>query len=557
MIPALISQRNNCRNCYKCIRHCPVKSIRFSGNQASVMEEDCVLCGQCYTICPQSAKSIRSDIETAKVLLSENATVAASIAPSFAAYYPGYSVTSLEKALKQMGFHIVEETALGAALVARKYDALLEAREGKPLISSCCPTVNLLIQKHYPEALPFLAHVKTPVEAHCSLIKQQHPSAKVVFIGPCISKKSEADQEDGAIDLALTFEELDRWMEEKGVLLEAMPDISSTQGRSRLFPITGGILQTMKKPPSYQYLAVDGIENCISAIKDLAEGQLENCFVEMSACAGSCVGGPLMVHKGRAPIRKTLAVQRYAGKDDYPAPEACCQLEQDYPYLGKSRMRPGALDLENILRQMGKNSPAEELNCGGCGYDTCREKAIAVFQGKANYAMCLPFLKEKAESFSDNIISSTPNSIIVLNENLEVQQINRAALCLMGISHAGHVMGEPVVRILDPSPFVCVLQSGKGMPQRSIYLAEYAKYVEQTILYDREYHILICLMRDITEEELARKKREDISRKTINTADQVVEKQMRIVQEIASLLGETAAETKIALTQLKESFIDE
>lgn len=557
MTPALISQRNNCRNCYKCIRHCPVKSIRFSGNQASVMEDECILCGNCFTICPQGAKAIRNDTNAAKTLIAENDLVAVSVAPSFAAYYPGYGIASLEKALKRLGFSLVGETALGAALVAKEYDALLEARDGKPLISSCCPTVNLLIQKHCPEALPFLDHVMTPVEAHCSVIKRQNPNAKTVFIGPCISKKSEAGQGSGLIDLALTFGDLERWMREEEIELEPVPDPDIRGGRSRLFPTTGGIIRTMAKPAPYQYLAVDGIDNCINAIRDLAEGHLEGCFIEMSACAGSCVGGPLMVQKARTPVRGVMAVNSYAGNTDYPIPETGEGLDRDYPYLGKGRKQPDPEEIQDILHRMGKNSPEDELNCGGCGYDTCREKAAAVFQGKANYAMCLPFLKEKAESFSDNIINNTPNSIIVLDETLEVQQINRAAMKMMNITHADHVMGEPVVRILDPSPFLGVLDSGAGIPERKAYLAEYGKYVEQTILYDREYHILICLMRDITEEERTREKREVISRKTIETADQVVEKQMRIVQEITSLLGETAAETKIALTQLKESFIDE
>ena len=206
---------------------------------------------------------------------------------------------------------------------------------------------------------------------------------------------------------------------------------------------------------------------------------------------------------------------------------------------------------------MGKMKPSDELNCGSCGYDSCREKAIAIYQGKAEISMCLPYLKDKAESFSDNIVNNTPNGIIVLNEKLEVQQINAAAREIMNIRSSSDILGDQVVRILDPGVFMEVLQSGRDSKPQRLYLAEYKKYVEQTVIYDGSYHLLICIMRDVTDEESQREKKEVISRRTIETADKVVDKQMRIVQEIASLLGETAAETKIALSKLKESISDE
>ncbi len=206
---------------------------------------------------------------------------------------------------------------------------------------------------------------------------------------------------------------------------------------------------------------------------------------------------------------------------------------------------------------MGKTKPSDELNCGSCGYNTCREKAVAIYQGKAEISMCLPYLKDKAESFSDNIVRNTPNGLIVLNEKLEVQQINRAALKIMNIRSASDVLGDGVVRILEPNDFLEVLNSGRNIHNKRVYLAEYEKYVEETIIYDKDYRLLVCIMRDVTEEETVRKKKESISRQTVEIADHVVDKQMRIVQEIASLLGETAAETKIALFKLKESISDE
>ena len=210
-----------------------------------------------------------------------------------------------------------------------------------------------------------------------------------------------------------------------------------------------------------------------------------------------------------------------------------------------------------VFREMGKFKPSDELNCGSCGYNSCREKAIAIIQGKAEISMCLPFLKDKAESFSDTIVNNTPNGLIVLNENLEVQQINRAARKIMNIRSESDVLGEPVIRILDPTVFLNVKNSGRTVRGQRVYLAEYKRYVEQTVVYAPDSHMLIGIMRDITDEEIEKEKKAKINKHTVEVADTVVEKQMRIVQEIASLLGETAAETKIALTKLKESIGDE
>ena len=218
---------------------------------------------------------------------------------------------------------------------------------------------------------------------------------------------------------------------------------------------------------------------------------------------------------------------------------------------------PSDMEIMNILRQMGKFKPSQELNCGSCGYNTCREKAIAIIQGKAEISMCLPFLKDKAESFSDTIVNNSPNGLIVLNENLEVQQINTAARKLMNIRSANDILGDQVIRILDPAVFMNVLRTGRDVRDERVYLAEYKRFVEQSVVYDKDSHLLIAIMRDITDEQNEREKKESISRQTIEVADKVVDKQMRIVQEIASLLGETAAETKIALAKLKESIQDE
>ena len=558
MSECLTLKKSNCKNCYKCIRHCPVKSIRFSGNQAHIIGNECILCGQCFVVCPQNAKQIVDETEKVKVLIQSGAPVYASIAPSFIANYHGIGINGIRKALIKLGFAGAEETALGATVVKTEYEKMLADGTKDVLISSCCHSVNLLIQKYYPSLLPYLADVMSPMQAHCSDIKKRFPDAKTVFIGPCVSKKDEAEHYEGIVDAVLTFEELTEWLKAERIDLEADLDVDD-ESRARFFPTTGGILKTMaNRTPDYTYMAIDGVDNCIAALKEIEQGNVHKCFIEMSACAGSCVGGPVMEKYHRSPIIDYQSVADYAGKKDFKVTQPdSLDLKKHFEPIERRYGAPSESEIQDILKKMGKNRPEDELNCGSCGYDTCREKAIAIYHGKAEISMCLPYLKDKAESFSDCIVSNTPNALIVINDALEVQQINPAARKILNIRYSSDVLGDQVVRILDPKPFLQVLESKRAVRNRRSYLAEYDKYVEQTIIYDPNYHMLLCIMRDITEQETEREKREKLRNQTVETADNVVDKQMRIVQEIASLLGETAAETKIALTKLKESISDE
>ena len=558
MSDCLTLKKSNCKNCYKCIRHCPVKSIRFSGNQAHIIGNECILCGQCFVVCPQNAKEIVDETEKVKVMLQSGDPVIVSLAPSFAANYENVGIDSMRTALKKLGFYDVEETAIGATIVKKEYDRILAEDERDVVISSCCHSVNLLIQKYFPSCLEYLADVVSPMQAHCNDIKSRYPTAKTVFIGPCVAKKDEAQHYEGIVDAVLTFEDLTEWFKSENIELEKVKE-SNEKSLARLFPTTGGILKTMAcDQPKYSYMAVDGVENCIAALKDIESGSVHNCFIEMSSCAGSCIGGPVMEKYHRSPVKDYMAISDFAGKEDFDVDMPVSRLlKKNFEFIERRSQMPADSEITQILRQMGKFKPSDELNCGSCGYNTCREKAIAIYQGKAEISMCLPFLKDKAESFSDTIVKNTPNGLIVLNETLEVQQINTAAMKIMNLRSASDVLGDQVIRILDPKPFLDVLKSGRAVDNQRVYLAEYNRYVEQTIVHDREYHLLICIMRDVTDEQTEREKKESISRQTVEIADNVVDKQMRIVQEIASLLGETAAETKIALAKLKESISNE
>ena len=554
----LTLKKSNCKNCYKCIRHCPVKSIRFSGNQAHIIGNECILCGHCFVVCPQNAKEIVKKTKKVRVLIQSGDPVVVSLAPSFVANYDGVGIESMREALKKLGFYDVEETALGATLVKREYDRILKEEDRDIVISSCCHSINLLIQKYFPRELPYLADVLSPMQAHCEDIKRRIPGAKTVFIGPCVAKKDEAEYYEGIVDAVLTYEELTNWLKKEGIELRQEKSLDQ-HSLARFFPTTGGILKTMvKDAPNFTYMALDGVENCIAALKEIEQGRIHHCFIEMSACVGSCAGGPVMEKYGRSPLKDYLAVSGYAGDKDFEIEQPeIRELRKRFEPIEHRAGTPSEVEIRDILREMGKFKPSQELNCGSCGYDTCREKAIAIYQGKAEISMCLPYLMQKAENFSDTIARNSPNGILMLNDQLEVQQINPAALKILNLRSESTVLGDQVVRILDPTPFLKVKTTGRGIFHERTYLAEYDCTVEQTIVPAEDGRMLLCIMRDVTREEETRRQKEEISRQTAEVADKVVDKQMRIVQEIASLLGETAAETKIALSKLKESIANE
>ena len=448
------------------------------------------MCGQCFVVCPQDAKQIVSEVGKVRVMLQSGAPVVASLAPSFIANYAGSGIEEMREALKKLGFYDAEETALGATVVKREYDRMVAEENRDIIISSCCPSVNLLIRRYYPALLGYLAPVMSPMQAHCADIKRRIPGAKTVFIGPCVAKKEEA-QECGEVDAVLTFDELTEWLNQENITVQPASELKKG-GRARLFPTAGGILRCMEKPNAgYTYMAVDGAQNCLEVLEDLLHGGLHHCFIEMSVCTGSCVGGPVMEKFHRSPVRDYQAVDRVTGQRDFDLPQpSSAQLSQKR----------------------------------------------------------LPLIKER---------HLPPNGFILLNEKLDIQQINRAALQMMNLSSPSDVTGEPVVRVLDPGDFFTVLESGQSIEKKRIYLSEYDRYAEETIIPDHEFHQIICILRDVTEEERVRRQKEELSRQTAEIADGVVAKQMRIVQEIASLLGETAAETKIALYKLKGSVSDE
>lgn len=556
----------NCQNCYKCIRVCPVKSIKVEGEQAQIMHDECILCGACLSACHQNAKSVRSDIWRVKEFLKEGQKVVVSLAPSFVAAFDYEHPGQVVGAIKALGIDSVQETAIGAMNVSKEYKRLMQEGKMDNIITTCCPTINLLVEKYYPELIPYLAPVITPMLAHGRIIKHTYGwnNVKVVFIGPCISKKEEGQdhQVEGAIDAVLTFNELLSWLgEEKIEIKDQEPELFDGVEplTTRSYPIPMGVIKSMDfKDDCYDYhvTSVDGIEQCKEMLEALKTRALNGYFIEMNSCLGGCLRGPAMPHSNGLYFNKRQQLVEYASEQQgicTGSGSSYTDIEMGRIFVDKSNHDPIPDEdiIREILRKIGKVTKDQELNCGACGYPSCREKAIAVYQGKAELYMCLPYMRQRAESLSNAIISSAPNVIMAVDENLDIREFNGAGERMFSMPRQ-MAIGKKVYELVDSSDFEYVLSTHRPIINKKVEYPEYGVVTAQTIVYVEDQEFIIAIFRDITREERQAKQIYKMRMDTVDMAQEVIDKQMRVAQEIASLLGETTAETKVTLTELKD-----
>jgi len=551
-----------CKNCYKCLRECPVKAIDIHEHQAKIISERCILCGHCTLVCPQNAKVVHTEIDRIKELLDDPATeVIASVAPSFVSSFETSGFGQFGAALRKLSFRYAEETAVGASIVTAEYHRLLRSGEYKNLISSACPAICRLIQLYYPDALKYLAPVDSPMIAHAKLLRKRFPDAKIIFIGPCIAKKREA-AESGLIDGVLTFEELKQFFAERGVepgdIAPEEDDLTAEDiRRAKYYPIRRGIIKSFgEQLDTYEYVAVDGPDKSVETLSNI--DSLEGMFIEMNSCTEGCINGPCsMAAYGRS-IKAMSDVNNYVRRGRRAGSEKVADLPEvdlraEHRRLKGDLRTPNEEQIRKILARTGKLKAEDELNCGACGYSTCREKAVAVFNGYVDIDVCLPYMRERAESMSYEIIQNTANGIVVLDNEFNVIEINSAARRMLGIEPDEEVRMRPAADMFDIVNFVIALTSEHGQEFQKVFVPKTKAYINQNISLLKDKHMLVGVMTDITDRvgynERLTRMRED----TLGVADEVIKKQMRVAQEIASLLGETTAETKVALLKLKEA----
>lgn len=549
------TQKVNCRDCHRCVRSCPVKAIGISQGHARVIDERCIMCGKCLVDCPQHAKQVDSQIDRVKAAIYAGKKVILSLAPSFPAAFPQYTYSQLFTILLELGFSAIEETSVAAEYVSRVYEGLAGEKKN-PVISSCCPVTVKLVKKYYPQLVDYLAPVMSPMLVHGKIIKDREgEAAVVVFAGPCIGKFSEQIDNQQLINAVITFEQLKLWVDEYAQFNKDNVLVSSptNQNRARYFPLPGGILKSFSKyDDNMEYLSVDGIENCVHVLESLMKEEISPCFIEMLACTGGCVGGPVIGSTHCIPARKVRV------NEFIQANEPVIQIEKEvdyntyrYTHLPQPIMveQPTEREIKEILRRINKLTSADEKNCGACGYNSCREKAIAVYQGIAETAMCVPYMKSKAESFANIIVENSPNAVFAVNDKMIIQELNPAVQKIFG----GQKMiekGCSLTDVIDCSEFVFAARTGQKIIGKRVEYMHYGIITEQTIIPVPEHGLIIGIIDDISEREKHSKELEKMKSDTMEKVNEIINKQMHVAQEIAGLLGETTAETKSALLEL-------
>lgn len=558
-------KKANCKNCYKCLKVCPVKSIRVVNEQAQIIDDDCLLCGTCLASCPQNAKTLTSSLDQVKEMVAAGEKVAVSLAPSFLGSFSLEKPGQMAAALKKLGFCAVSETAQGAAYVTAQYHDLMVENKMKNIITTCCPSINRLIELYHPEVVGYMAPVVSPMIASARLIKQAlGKGVKVVFVGPCIAKIDEAAdiRHDTDVDAVLTFEDIEQWFQEEGIVPSQCEDASFLNANSkilRMYPVTSGILESLKARGDcdhYRMLTVDGIQECIDLFSSMAKGELDHCFVEVNACKGGCVNGPAKTRGEETRFRAALDVENYAREDADAYPAVDEEIPMGKRFFDRSRHEklPDEDTIRSILTKIGKESPEQELNCGACGYNSCREKAIAVYLNKAELTMCVPYMKERAESLSNYVLSETPNITIMVDDEMNIIEFNKAAEECFKISRR-EALEKGLFELIDSSDFQFVLETKQPITNKKVHYKEYGITTEQSIIYIDKQNIVMGIFKDITKEEREQENLYDLRVETMEMAQKVIDKQMVAAQQIASLLGETTAETKVTLTKLKNMIV--
>lgn len=559
-----------CKHCYKCVRYCDVKAIMIRDGRAEIMPDKCILCGHCLSICPQEAKTLTSDLSLVRGMIRRGEKVIISLAPSYMGLLSYRTIGQVKNALKQLGFFDVRETAEGAAVVTAEYAKLLAEGTMENIITTCCPSVNSLIEIYYPELVPYLAPVVSPMIAHGMMIKKQYPEAKVVFLGPCIAKKQESEdvRHGDVIDAVLNFNEIKRWLADENIVIEQCEDEPFEQidpKVNRLYPVTNGVvnsvISTEEQADHYRKFYVHGLSNCIDLCKSMLRGEIRGCFIEMNSCSGGCIKGPAVNDETISRFKVKLDMEETIRKE--PADGDRIRRVREELSFAKSfedhspnDPMPTEAQIQDILRMTGKTRPEDELNCGACGYPTCREKAVAVFQKKAELNMCIPFMHEKSESFANLVMETSPNVVLIVDQDMKILEYSA-----VGEKYFGKTRQEALqmylYEFIDPADFQWVLDTHQNIHGKKVTYTEYGVTMLQNIVYIKKENAVLATFIDITKQEDQARADYETKLETIDLAQKVIHKQMMVAQEIAGLLGETTAETKTTLTKLCKTLLDD
>lgn len=556
-----------CKDCYKCVRICPVKAIRIKDEHALYVADECVLCGRCLEACPQDAVVYVSDLNKAKKYIREGNVTIASLDPAYLGVFGDTEngTGQLRSALHKLGFTHIRETAEGAVHVTKAYERLIQEGTMNNIITSSCTAINELVEKYYTDMIPYMAPVVSPMTAHGMMLKEEFgPDAKVIYIGSCTARGREAVRErcrGTYVDAVLDFQELRSWLAEEHIDLnqcDFYPREGSNAMVNGLYGVSGGILAAVEADEGfgkYEQLYVDGIDSVRELFDCIRKGEINNCFIEVSSCVGGCINGPLAggreSDRFKARIYTNQKIIREFPKDMAKMDEHIL-LKKEFTESSRKAVMPTEEEIQEALRRDGKASPEKQLNCGACGFKTCRDKAIARCQNKGQLNLCIPYMYQQARSMSEVILSVTPNLIITVDEKLRIRQFNNAAEVMFNIS-AEEAYRMPLANILDPVDFEQVFREKRSIMNKKVTYEKYGLVTMQNIIYIRDMNCALGILRNVTAEEKIHEQHDRMRRDAMDIAQKVIDKQMMVAQEIAGLLGETTAETKVTLTKMRDS----
>lgn len=560
MRAAIYTEKTQCRDCYKCVRHCPVKAIRVAESSATIDHDLCIFCGRCVEVCPAGAKKVRNDIPRARQLLKMKKAVYVSLAPSFPAAFPGTEKQFLQD-LSRLGFTGVSETALGAEAVSRAQNRLLNRGAGLQ-ISSACPSVRILAARYYSEANSYVSPVPSPMISHAGLLRRWYgEDIGIVFIGPCIAKKTEAELYPDIIDLALTFDEADRWIEEeKRVARETeTPDfafVPRKAGTASLFPVDGGMIEAMGRDEGgrYRCLNQSGCREIMKTYENIDDISAHNLFLELMACDGGCINGPGFTRNDSGVARRIRVLENWESNRERTFLEECPSAPQEDAWALAPSPRNGYSpeEIESTLRLLGKEKAEERKDCGGCGYNTCREFAVAFLDDKAEKEMCVTEMRRVAQNKVTALLHTIPMGVVIVDAEMKLVECNRHFLQLFAdLPYAPDARaveraegGRIAAFAPDTEPFQRLLERKESV-ERIIKVKE--KVLKGLFFQIRAGRLVGAVFQDITAPAV---KRETVVKK----AEEVIRKNLESVQQIAGLLGENAAETEIILNSLINAF---
>lgn len=555
--------KNECNDCYKCIRGCHIKAIRIRSGSASVINDRCVACGHCVTVCPAGAKRVRNDIDAVKALFLAGEKVYVSLAPSWAGVY-NVKKEKMIAALKNLGFAGVSETALGAQEVSIQTAKMLnEARSGI-FISSACPVIDNYVSLYKPDFAKNIVPVASPALTHAGLLKDiLGNDIKVVFIGPCIAKKKEADDNPDLITVSLTFDELNYWFKESFTDFKTLTVdkdcrfVPENAYEGSLYPLEGGMNETIKKvgidKSDVTFISVSSLEAFDKSLQNVDSSKVENkIFVEALACMGGCVNGPcLSSDKSRILITSDIyANTKYRGTVPKKPRKV---VKKDYVADPVKKLEYPMEQVIKTLKKINKYTQEDELNCSGCGYSNCKEFVNALICGDAETSMCVSYMRKIAVKKASAMLKSMPSAAVIVDSALKIVEANDSFLHMFcadmydvfstiqeGLS------GAFIERVVPFSQlFNSALDTGKDIHQQHYAVED--KLYDISIFSIEDNELIGAVISDVTKSEMDRSK---IAQK----ARQVITKNIATVQEIAGLLGEHMVETELLLDSIAKGY---